>query len=163
MTPAAILKRVLASVDSTAIGPLSLRLLIPREQIVRAGKGARGQATRAEYHLKLCAYFGVDPVMGEATGTPGRIVRFDAALFAMAFKMCRFRQTDGVVDAAKAMKVSASVVSRMQNGDIRSFEVMLAACRYGNLIPNNYVIDDVSRVSVTGKSLIENQQNQSAA
>jgi len=83
-------------------------------------------------------------------------------LFAMALKMCRFREMHGVREAAKAMKVSTSAVSRMQNGDVRSFEIMLAACRYGGLIPNNYVID-VPRESTTGKSLTQKTESRSAA
>lgn len=138
MTPAAILKRALSPLDSAGIGSLSQTLDIPREQIARASNGAHGQPTRAEYHLKLCAWLGVDPVTGEATQTE-RIVAFDRVQFALAVKMSRFSHGHSVREAAAVMKMSATVLTRIQHGEDYSFENVIAACRYGGLGLNNYV------------------------
>lgn len=138
MTPAAILKKALASVDSLEVGPLSLRLLIPREQIVRAINGAHGQPTRAEYHLKLCFWLGVEPFTGEAV-EPGRLITFDAVQFALAVKMSRFAKGHTVREAAKAMDMSATVLVRIQHGEFCSFDNIAAACRYGGLDLTNYL------------------------
>src|SRR4051812_581594 len=114
MTPATILAKALSSRDSFALGALARDLGIPAPQVRRAAKGAHGQPTRAEYHLKLCAYLGLDPVKGAAT-ISGRLIAFDAAMFAMAVKMSRFRRKHTLARAARIMKLSNASLSRIQN------------------------------------------------
>lgn len=154
--PAAILIDALASYDSFALGKLARELGIPAAQVRRAAKGAPGQPTRAEYHIKLCAHLGVDPIDGAAT-PPGRRVSFDAIQFACAVKMARYFKLHSSAEAAKAMKISRAALCRIQNGDPRSLQGVLAACRYGGHDLRNYI------VNVSYETLTRNDERRSVA
>lgn len=153
MTPAAILTKALAGYDSFELGKLARDLGIPAPQVRRAAHGANGQSTNAEYHLKLCAWFGLDPVTGEPNGKPCRCVKYEFAMFAMAAKMARFLNTHTCKEAGKACGISGALYCRACCGESISFVVMLAICRYAALDPNNYAVPhETTTLNATGKT-----------
>lgn len=160
MTPSAILVRALKPHDEFACGDLGRKLGIPPEKVRRAKHGARGQATRADYHLKLCAFLGVDPITGDPTGRAGLRIEFDAALFAMGVKMRRFERQQTITESARRARISSAVMSRIENGNPRSFASVLRAARAADLDPRLYTT--VTRETATGNALTAHE-NRSAA
>lgn len=159
MKPSAILAKALSGRDSYELGCIARTLDIPAPQVRRAAKGAPGQPTRAEYYLKLCAWIGIEPVTGGAAPKE-QLITLQADTFAMAVKMVRFQKRHSTSKAAGQMKISKAVLNRIEHADIRSFDCMLAAARYGNLDLHNYIA--VAREAATGNPLTPND-NRSAA
>lgn len=151
MTPAQHLARKLKTFDNFERGDIGRYLGIPPDMVRRAANGASGQPTRAAYHVRLCAWLGIDPVTGEAR-TARRLVVFHAASFAAACRMRRYERAASLRDIGKLAKVSASAVTRAEHGDPRSFANVLKLTRALDLHLDNYIVPDVSRGTVTGNS-----------
>lgn len=156
MTPSATilakaLKPYQGDYDRTYL--LALRAGVPREIVARATNGAQGQPTRAEHYLHLCAVLGIDPLTGWpcAAHAPQAL---NKKLFAIAVRMARLATDATLAEAAKRMGISKTALSRIENGDVRSFEAMLAACRYARVHPLLYV----TRETLTGNRLKSNEQ-----
>ena len=143
-TPAAILAAAMKLYGSgRAFADLIARAGVPKASAWRARAGAHGRPTRAEHHLKLCMVMGIDPVDGHAISPrpPAPII---TAFFACAVKGNRFLKGHSIRQAAKEMGISGTSLSRIENGDVRSFDTMWAACRYVGGHPFDYVTRETS-------------------
>ena len=137
-TPAAILAAAMKPYQKAAFADLVDRAGVPKASAWRARAGAHGRPTRAEHHLRLCAVLGIDPVNGHAI-PPRAPAPLLAWFFACAVKGNRFLKGHNIRQAAKVMGISITSLSRIENGDVRSFECMWAACRYVGAHPFDYV------------------------
>lgn len=154
MTPAAILTEALKPFSDVEIGRLAHDVGVPGHVAMRAARGGAGPAINIGHHVKLCAWRGVDPMTGvDLPGLGRRLVRFDTTLFAMAVKMARFAKRQNQRQAARDAGISLPVVSRIENGDARSVETVIAAARYAGIDPRNYIVD-VSREPAIRNTLI---------
>lgn len=140
-----ILRAALARFHEGQLVELAEKSGVPRATVIRASNGARGRTTRADHHLNLCAFIGVDPVTGAAVHSLARVPRsLHLHSFAVAVKMSRMRKGHGVVEAAKTMGIGRKVLWRIESGQPVSIDCYLAACAYGGLDPLHYVVSRAS-------------------
>lgn len=153
MNPAAILVHALAAYDSLVLGRLARSVGLSGAEVRRAAKGAKGRPTNVALHVKLCAWLGVDPVVGGPATPPGRRAKFEALQFGAAMKMARFARGHNLREASRAARMSPTSLSRIENGRPLAFETVLAACRYARLSPQLYITATASHETVTGNRL----------
>ena len=137
-TPAFHLALAMQSYRNEKFAELIKRAGVPVDAARRARSGAHGRPTRAEHHLKLCAVLGIDPVDGRPIAVRKPLPLL-ASFFAAGVKGNRMLNGHTLRRAAKLMAISPAVLSRIENGDTRSFDGMLAACRYIGAHPFDYL------------------------
>lgn len=128
-TPADIMAKALAPYQDDALRKLVMRAGVSREEARRAQGGARGRITGARIYIRLCLTLGIDPIDGRAiTPEPPRDIA--AHNLAIAIRMRRIALRHNIREGAEVMGISITTLSRIENGNMRSIDTMLAACRY---------------------------------
>lgn len=132
----------LAAMSADQVMALAARAGVPARV---AGRLAIGFTISADHFLKLCAAAGFDPVTG-ASCPSRRIGALDRALLGAGMRICRGLRRESVRAAARAVDLSVSAVSRVENADVTSVRTVLRACAYVGVHPFDYGTD-VSRES----------------
>jgi DNA-binding Xre family transcriptional regulator len=159
MTPASILAKALEPHAHCAAFLDLVRLSQVRSDIIRhAINGAKGHATDAGEHLRLCAVVGIDPIDGhrDTSHQPGEL---DRKLFAMGVRMRRYQRKQSIREAAREIGISVTTVSRIENGKVRGIDSMLAACRYIGVHPFHYVAASGFTKNLAGNTLSEKDKS----
>ena len=137
---ARFLTETLKILDAPWLHEIGNRLGIPGPIVIRVANGARGQALRADYHVRLCGYLGIDPISGFLSADGRARLTFHAPSFALAFKMRRFYSLHTITETARLSHVSRTVISRIEAGNPGSWETVLRACAYAMLNPRDYIV-----------------------
>lgn len=153
MTPAGILFKALRAYDDHALRALAKSAGVTPENVMRAANGSRGRRPNVNDYVRLCAVLGIDPVTG-AKQAPWVPQDLHASTLAIAVRMRRIERGDSNRLAARKIGVSISTLSRIENGNPRSFECVRAACKYIGLDPRLYL--NVTR-ETTGNTLISQE------
>mgnify|MGYP001588734421 CR=1 FL=1 len=158
MTPAAILAKALESFDDLAICRLARLAGVTPDNAQRAAHGSKGRPAHVNDYLRLCAVIGLDPFTGQRSA-PWQPADLQATMLAIALRMKRGARGHNIRVAAKQMGISFATLSRLENSNPRSFEIVLAACKYTQVDPSHYV----KRETLTGNQLIARADRRSAA
>lgn len=157
-SPAFHLAVAMQPYQNKALVALARRAGVPIEHARRARMGAHGRPTSANHHLRLCMVIGIDPVNGHPVEPyePRPLLNW---FFALGVKGNRYLRRHTLRQAAAVMGISSSSLSRIEHGDIRSFDCLLAACRYMGAHPHDYV----SPLNVQRETGSETKQRQGVA
>lgn len=142
MKPAQVLKARLKASPAETFRMLEAAGFEPR-LIKRA---ALGQPINASAHLQLCAWLGIDPVIGNMA--PHQVIGpLHMPSLSAALRMKRFPAKVSLRAAAKKAKLSYSALGRIERGEPVSVGAILAACAWLGRHPFDFVSPQVSRVT----------------
>lgn len=111
---------------------------------IAARRAARSRCVCSDSYLKLCAAKGLDPVTGAAR-TPQALGDFHRNSLGCAFKMVRIQRKQNQRAFGKAAKLPATIVCRIERGEVVTVENMLAACAFMKRHPHDFVSPTASR------------------
>jgi DNA-binding Xre family transcriptional regulator len=145
-SPAFHLAKALQPYKGEALLELATFAGVPIEHARRARMGAHGRATAADHHLRLCQKIGIDPMEGFAVA-PREPQPLLGWFFALGVKGRRILRKLTLRQAAEEIGVALSTLSRVENGDPRSFDTVAAICRWMGAHPYHFVAVTPGKVS----------------
>src|SRR5216684_3625210 len=151
-SPAFHLAKALQPYKDAAFVALAIQAGVPIEHARRARMGAHGRPTAADHHLRLCQVIGIDPVEGLAVA-PREPQPLLGWFFALGVKGCRLLRKLTLRQAATEIGVALSTLSRVENGDPRSFDTMAAICAWMGAHPYQFVAPVGFTENMTGNAL----------
>lgn len=161
LTPAAILAKALEPYQGTReFVELIARAGVPRDAARRAMKPRSNRPTNASNHLRLCAVLGIEPVTGAACQAwePRDV---EGWFLGLGLRGHRMLNKHTLRQAVEVTGLAIATLSRIESGDPRSFDAMLAVCRYMNVDPLDYVRGFTG--NICGKQLIAQANSEQEA
>ena len=107
-----------------------------------------GRPVTADAFLRICAALPFDPAPDIRNAPAGPVIGdFDHRTLGLGIRAKRFANKHSIRDGAKAIGVSVTTLSHMENGIPVSIENVLKGCRYVGAHPLGYVLHVKQRLN----------------